>query len=172
MAPRAPAITRPAATAMRERRLAALAAEQRRDAQRAQRGLHVLLGERRQQHGAVLERLDVLAAVAHDDHGAEDGVHARAHHELAPGLARGGHDHAVAARAHRIHLGPEAFEQPGGLLARLHAQGHKAVLGLVRHVGRAGLDDRGRADGVERGARFVGRAAQAQGHGGHAVMRQ
>ncbi len=94
-------------------------------------------------------------------HRAEDRVDARADHEFVLAAAHGRDDHALLRRAEFGQLGPLPVEQRGGLRRRADVQRHQAVLRLVRHVARAGLDHRRRAHGGQRRRRPPSRCGTA-----------
>ncbi|MCY1286858.1 hypothetical protein D9M70_358370 [compost metagenome] len=142
--------------------------QQRRDAQAVQGAGDIGFAARRQQHGGVAQRLDILAAVADNKHRAEHGIPVRADHAFALAAHHARDDDAFAMRVHglqRAHLGAECARYCLRIMA---VQGDQPVLALVRHLGRARLDRHRRADALPRGHRGVHVVAKIVFHHRHA----
>ncbi len=135
-----------------ERRLAAHAVEDRRDAQPAERGQHRLDIERRQQQRDVAQRLDIFAAVADQHDRPELRVDARAERQLAPAPDHRRDDHAVARDLERGQSLPQRVESVSGIGLRCDAEPNQSGLRLVGHIGRAAFDDDRRAAVLSQGA--------------------
>src|SRR5581483_11349516 len=119
------------------RRLAAQCAQKRRNAQFSELREHLVLGAGREQQPVVLQRLEVDAALAHQDERPEQRIEPGAEGELMAATRAACRDDTVEPRAKRSAaraLAPEF----GARVAR--TEGDEAMVALMRQIGGAGLE--------------------------------